>query len=73
MVVEKIREWKCNKIFLATEDKKIVQAFKQVFGKLCVTFDREYVNYQPGQAVGAVRIDRPNDRLLDANYLVINV
>lgn len=61
VVVEKLREWQCNKIFLATEDKTIVQIFKQVFGKLCVTFDREYVDYKPGQAVGLVRIDRPND------------
>lgn len=61
IVVEKLKEWQCNKIFLATEDKNIVQAFKNVFGDLCVTFDREYVDYQPGQAVGLVRIDRPND------------
>lgn len=38
-----------------------MQIFKQVFRNLCVTFDREYVDYKPGQAVGLVRIDRPND------------
>lgn len=70
IVVEKLKEWKCNKIFLATEDKNIVQVFKQVFGKLCVTFDREYVDYKPGQEINLVRIDRPNDRFLQGkDYL----
>ncbi|MBR4383882.1 MAG: hypothetical protein IKP64_10035, partial [Selenomonadaceae bacterium] len=48
MVVVKLREWKCNKIFLATEDKNILQIFKNFFGDLCVTFDREYIDYIPG-------------------------
>lgn len=60
-LIAKINEWQCNKIFLATEDKNIVQAFKQVFGDLCVIFDREYVDYTAGQAISLVRIDRPND------------
>lgn len=38
-----------------------MQIFKRVFGNLCVTFDREYVDYKPGQAISTVRIDRPND------------
>ena len=61
VVVEKLKEWHCNKIFLATEDKSIVQVFKQVFGDLCVTFDREYVDYVPGKSLCDFRIDRPND------------
>lgn len=70
IVVEKIQQWQCNKIFLATEDKIIVEIFKQVFGDLCVTFDREYVDYEPGQAVGLMRIDRPNDHFLQGkDYL----
>lgn len=32
VIVEKIRDWKCNKIFLATEDKAIIQFFKDTFG-----------------------------------------
>ena len=63
-VYKKLQEWHCNKIFLATEDENIVQIFKQVFGDTCVTFDREYVNYEQGQYVGSMRIDRPNDHFL---------
>lgn len=61
VVVEKLREWKCNKIFLATEDKFIAQTFKNTFGDFCVMFDREYVDYMPGKFLGEIQIDRPND------------
>lgn len=66
-----MEEWKCNKLFLATEDKSIVQVFKQVFGDLCVTFDRKYVDYNKlGEAVSLVRIDRPNDHFIQGkDYL----
>lgn len=36
----KLRDWNCNKIFLATEDKNIVTDFKNFFGDLCVVYDR---------------------------------
>lgn len=61
IVIEKAEAWHCNKIFLATEDKGIVQIFKRVFGNLCVTFDREYVDYKQDKFVSLMRIDRPND------------
>ena len=34
-----------------------------MFGDLCVTFDREYVNYNPqtDRSTALSRIDRPND------------
>ena len=32
-----------------------------MFGDLCVTFDREYVDYVPGKSLYDFRIDRPND------------
>lgn len=71
-VIEKAEAWRCNKIFLATEDKTIVQIFKQVFGKLCVTFDREYVDYNPqtDRSTALSRIDRPNDHYIQGkDYL----
>lgn len=69
-VVSKIKEWDCNKIFLATEDKNFVQIFKKIFGDICVTFNREYVNYKQGEAISLVRIDRPNDHYLQGkDYL----
>ena len=38
-----------------------MQIFKQVFGNLCVTFDREYVDYKQDKFVSLMRIDRPDD------------
>ena len=65
-----MHEWKCNKIFLATEDKNIAQIFKNAFGDLCIMFDREYVEYVPGKAIADFHIDRPNDYYLQGkDYL----
>lgn len=70
IVVEKMEEWQCNKIFLATEDKNIVHAFKNVFGDLCVTLDREYVDYEQGKHISLMHIDRPDDHFLQGkDYL----
>ena len=71
-VIEKLNEWHCNKIFLATEDKTFVQIFKNVFRDICVTIDREYLNYDAQKAVplGFFHIDRENDYyLLGKDYL----
>jgi len=69
-VIVKLKEWKCNKIFLATEDKNIAQIFKNIFEDLCVTFDREYVDYKKEQAISLVHIDRDNDHFLQGkDYL----
>ena len=65
-VIAKINEWKCNKIFLSTEDKNIVQIFKQAFRDFCVTIEREYINYNPAIPNTLTRIDRPNDHFLQA-------
>lgn len=64
IVIEKLQEWKCNKIFLATEDKNIVQIFKNIFGDSCVTVDREYIDYNPEIPNTLTRINRPNDHFL---------
>ena len=63
-VVAKLQEWRCNKIFLATEDKEIVSVFKNVFRDFCVIIDKDYINHKPGNFVSATRIDRPNDHFL---------
>ena len=70
IIIQKMQEWKCNKIFLATEDKLIIQIFKKIFGDLCVIFDREYVDYKLGEKISLVRIDRPNDHFIQGkDYL----
>ena len=71
-VIEKLNEWRCNKIFLATEDKNFVQIFKNVFGDICVTIDRQYINYDSQKAVplGFCHMDRENDHyILGKDYL----
>ena len=70
-VAEKLKEWNCNKIFLATEDKTIVQEFKTTFGDLCVTIDREYIEYDPKTWITENLIDRENDVYLQGkDYLI---
>ena len=68
VIIEKIRAWKCNKIFLATEDKNIIQYFKETFGDgfgdFFLILDREYVDYVPGKLINSINIDRENDYYL---------
>ena len=71
-VSQKLKEWNCNKIFLATEDKSIVEKFKNHFGTQCVIFDRVYVDYNPetDKSVAYSRVDRENDYFLQGkDYL----
>lgn len=69
-IIFKMNEWQCNKLFLATEDKRIVHIFKNVLDDLCITLNREYVDYKSGQAVSLVRIDRPDDHFIQGkDYL----
>ena len=70
VILEKVRTWKCDKIFLSTEDKNIVQFFKDTFGDdfgtFCVTIEKEYVDYKPGQSLNNLHVNRENDRFLSA-------
>lgn len=71
-VSEKIKKWNCNKIFLATEDKAIVEKFKNHFGEQCIIFDRVYVDYNPqtDKSVAYSRVYRENDYFLQGkDYL----
>lgn len=74
VIIEKIRAWKCNKIFLATEDKNIIQYFKETFGDgfgdFFLILDREYVDYVPGKVITSINIDRENDHFLQTKDYV---
>ena len=68
----KLKEWKCHKIFLATEDKRIIDPFQSTFGERCVILDRVYVDYNSlkDRFVSVCRIDRENDHFLQGkDYL----
>ncbi|MBR4151647.1 MAG: hypothetical protein IKT98_01660 [Selenomonadaceae bacterium] len=62
-IADKIKEWNCNKFFLATEDKSIIERLKNRFGDQCIIFDRVYVDYNPktDKSVAYSRISREND------------
>lgn len=63
-MIQNMKEWKCNKVYLATEDKSIIEIFKNVFGDYCLTLNREYLDYKSGTILANNRIDRENDRFL---------
>lgn len=63
-VIEKLNEWHLNKIFLATEDKTFVQIFKNVFGEICVTLEKEFVKYDINKWVSECHSSRDNDYYL---------
>ena len=41
-ISDKFEDWKCNKLLLATEDKSVVEMFKNSFGDKCVSLDQIY-------------------------------
>ncbi len=73
IIVDKLREWNCTKIFLATEDKNITQIFKGVFKNFCVTFDKAFLDYKAGQWISGQRIDRPNDHFLQGKEYLTEI
>ena len=71
VVIDKMHEWKCNKLFLATEDKNIFKIFQESFGEYLLTFDKPFKDYKPGKSVGDTRIERENDHFLSGkDYLI---
>ena len=75
IVNAKLKEWKCNKFFLATEDKKILESFQENFGYRCVLLDRGYVDYNSvkDKWVTACSIDRENDRYLQGKEYLTQI
>ncbi len=41
-VSEKFREWECDKVILATDDKTLVDMFKNNFGERCISLDQVF-------------------------------
>ena len=70
----KLDEWKCNKIFLATEDKSIEQTLKDTFGESCITFDKEFVDYSnSNKVITSFHFDRANDNFLQGKEYLIEM
>lgn len=65
LVIEKVaevfKEGNYNKIFLATEDRTIYEAFKERFGDIVVINDKHFHQYTGG-LIGDVSDERENDK-----------
>ena len=44
-ITEKLKEWRCNKFFLATEDKALADIFKSNFVKTCTVLSKKHLNF----------------------------
>lgn len=68
-VVDRVKfalvEWKCNKIFLSTEDSDIYSIFKKNFGAILVSNEREYFSSLDEQIITQISHERPNDKYLN--------
>ena len=75
IVNAKLKDWKCNKFFLATEDKRILEAFQHSFGYRCVILDREYVEFNSlkDKVVSTCRIERENDYYLQGKEYLTQI
>ena len=72
-VLLKFNELKCNKVFLVTEDKNILESFKQVFGDKCLTTNKTYVNYDGRRTIGYYHASRENDHYLRGKEYLIDI
>lgn len=68
-VIEKFNEWRCNKIFLATEDITIAATFKRIFGDICITLEKKYVQYDPRKGINECYASDENYRQRGLNYI----
>ncbi len=65
-----IAQWRCNKIFLATEDFNVVTRFKNIFKDMCVVTDRQYIKYDGRTLLSSYHLNRKNDHFwLGKEYL----
>ena len=73
VVIDKMREWKCDKLFLATEDKNILKIFQESFGDYLLTFDKPFKDYIVGKTRGNTVIERDNGHFLSGKEYVMEM
>ncbi len=61
---EIMQDYRCNKIFVGTEDRAIAEAFQAEFGDSYITNRRSYIEYSGDKRTPECRIDRENDYFL---------
>lgn len=62
----------CNKVFVATEDKKIAEILKKHYAKAYLTNKREFVDYQGGY-ICETSINRENDKYLQGKEYLTTI
>lgn len=62
---EVMQEHECNKIFLATEDEKMYDAFAEYFKDMVVTNKQEYVHYEKGPIGQVVYREDTKERYME--------
>ena len=60
---EVMKEYSCNKIFVATEDREIAKLFQDNFGEQYITNKKEFINYSGGY-LSENRRNRDNDQYI---------
>ena len=69
-----MREWNCNKIFLATEDINIAQTCKKVLGDICYSLPgKEYFKYDGKTNITFYHNNRENDYYLQGKEYVMQM
>lgn len=66
-----LKKYKCNKIYLSTEDQSIYKQYKDEFGDMVVTSEQYFYEYDGIHYISDMRSDRKNDAYLQGlEYLV---
>ena len=68
-----MHEWKCDKLFLATEDKNILQIFQESFGDYLLTFDKPFKDYIVGKTENNIVTERENGYFLSGKEYLIEM
>ena len=58
----KFKEWKCNKIFLSTEDPDVREVFKNKFEDKCIILDQSDVEYYNSDATTELEGSAPENK-----------
>ena len=67
---EVMKEYHCNKVFVATEDVRFAQEFQIHFGDAYIASAREYIQYDGKDYLSQYSLERNNDKFLrDKEYL----
>ena len=72
-IIEKLNEWRCNKIFLTTEDINIAVTFKRIFGDICIILEKGYVKYDARKWVNECHAGNENYRQRGLEYITETV